>query len=353
MPRRIVLVALLVPAVTCCAKGGGDARDGGGARVVDAALALDGGPGLDASAADASSLDAARADSGADAGAADAGPDAGDAGRGPILCTAGCPSGTVCFAGVCVLATRDLDGDGHPVASDCQDADPDVHPGASERCNGVDDDCDGSIDPPTSVDAGTFYRDADGDGAGAASVRACTMPAGWSRVGGDCDDGSRLRAPGRAETCDSLDNDCDGAVDDGACPGGCSGALRGMAAYFVCTGARTWSAASAVCSGRGAHLARVDDNAENNWIRSQADARGVGSVWLGGSDAASEGRWVWSDGARFWTGAAGGSAVGGAYARWSADEPNDDGGEDCLEQGADRSWNDDECEETHGFVCEL
>ncbi|MCA9541594.1 MAG: putative metal-binding motif-containing protein, partial [Myxococcales bacterium] len=31
-------------------------------------------------------------------------------------------------------------------ADDCDDADPAVHPGASERCNGADDDCDGLLD---------------------------------------------------------------------------------------------------------------------------------------------------------------------------------------------------------------
>lgn len=40
----------------------------------------------------------------------------------------------------------DLDGDGSPAAVDCNDADASVHPGASERCNEVDDDCDGLAD---------------------------------------------------------------------------------------------------------------------------------------------------------------------------------------------------------------
>lgn len=49
------------------------------------------------------------------------------------------------------LALDDLDGDGYQVplecgGTDCDDADPEVHPGARERCNGLDDDCDGLID---------------------------------------------------------------------------------------------------------------------------------------------------------------------------------------------------------------
>jgi hypothetical protein len=48
------------------------------------------------------------------------------------------------------LGCPDLDGDG-PTSSecggkDCDDSDPEVRPGAAERCNGEDDDCNGAID---------------------------------------------------------------------------------------------------------------------------------------------------------------------------------------------------------------
>ena len=40
----------------------------------------------------------------------------------------------------------DADADGADTCHDCDDADPAAHPGATETCNGADDDCDGIID---------------------------------------------------------------------------------------------------------------------------------------------------------------------------------------------------------------
>ncbi len=40
----------------------------------------------------------------------------------------------------------DYDGDGTLWCNDCDDSNPAVHPGAPEKCNGVDDDCDGAVD---------------------------------------------------------------------------------------------------------------------------------------------------------------------------------------------------------------
>jgi predicted outer membrane repeat protein len=99
---------------------------------------------------------------------------------------------------------------------DCDDADATAFPGAVEVCDGVDHDCDGASDEPTSSDASTWYDDSDGDGYGdpSTATTACDAPAGYVSDGSDCDDGTALVRPGGAEACDGLDNDCDGSVDE-------------------------------------------------------------------------------------------------------------------------------------------
>ncbi len=99
--------------------------------------------------------------------------------------------------------------------TDCDDADGAVHPGAVEVCDGVDDDCDGTVDLGA-ADAGTWYADTDGDGFGdpASTVSSCTAPTGYVADATDCDDSARLVNPAATEVCDGLDNNCDGLTDD-------------------------------------------------------------------------------------------------------------------------------------------
>ncbi len=127
----------------------------------------------------------------------------------------------------------DSDGDGYGDASsttaacsvpsgyvgddtDCDDGDATVNPGATELCNGIDDDCDGTVDEDDAADASTWYADSDGDGYGDASstTAACSVPSGYVADDTDCDDGDAAVSPAGAELCNGIDDDCDGTVDE-------------------------------------------------------------------------------------------------------------------------------------------
>jgi hypothetical protein len=105
---------------------------------------------------------------------------------------------------------------------DCDDSDATIHPGASEYCDEIDNDCDDLVDEddPDVVDATRYYWDADDDSYGVdqGSELFCDPPAEpeWVTQGGDCDDSKSYIFPGAQEYCDPLDEDedCDGAAED-------------------------------------------------------------------------------------------------------------------------------------------
>ncbi|MBI5486599.1 MAG: putative metal-binding motif-containing protein [Deltaproteobacteria bacterium] len=115
----------------------------------------------------------------------------------------------------------DADGDTYPEGEDCDDGDADVFPGAIESCNGTDDNCDGTTDEDTAVDAETWYGDTDADEFGDpdATRTACEMPAGYVADGTDCDDGDAAINPGADELCNGSDDDCDGETDENGAVG--------------------------------------------------------------------------------------------------------------------------------------
>lgn len=90
----------------------------------------------------------------------------------------------------------DNDLDGFADSADCADTDPATYPGASQVCDGGNNDCNDPFWPALPPSE----ADLDGDG-----YSACQQ---------DCDDANAARHPNATEICDAIDNDCDQTVDE-------------------------------------------------------------------------------------------------------------------------------------------
>ena|GEM_PF-1279129 len=123
---------------------------------------------------------------------------------------------------------RDEDEDGFPAGIDCDDSDPEIFPGAPERCNGFDDDCDGAL-PPAEADVDQDGHPACDDcddedpGSPFGSPEDIDQDR-WTHCD-DCDDEDPDTHPGASgELCAGGDRDCDGiesaTVVTGAQPSG-------------------------------------------------------------------------------------------------------------------------------------
>ncbi|MEL6348795.1 MAG: putative metal-binding motif-containing protein, partial [Myxococcota bacterium] len=103
--------------------------------------------------------------------------------------------------------------------TDCDDTSAANHPGADEYCDDQDNNCNGYIDESDQIlDGREWYRDADGDGYGDPrlqhAVYECALPLGYAAQMGDCDDQQSFVNPDSPEYCNSIDDNCDGAIDE-------------------------------------------------------------------------------------------------------------------------------------------
>eukprot|EP00964_Phaeocystis_antarctica_P073571 scaffold45150_cov70-Phaeocystis_antarctica.AAC.1 len=111
--------------------------------------------------------------------------------------------------------------------------------------------------------------------------------------------------------------------------------------YTLISDALSWGDADAACLAANMQLASVQSAAQNALLLTIAAGN---QVWIGGTDAASEGAWVWSP-----------SNTPLSYTNWATGEPNNSGGEDCVAVVGiyyGGKWNDDRCSKKKKYVCQ-
>ncbi len=111
----------------------------------------------------------------------------------------------------------DIDNDGELNETDCDDFAPKVNHFMEETCNGIDDNCKNGADEEGAGSCTTFYRDADGDTYGTDENKCLCQPTGefTATQKGDCSDGNGQVNPGAKERCaNGLDDNCNGSQND-------------------------------------------------------------------------------------------------------------------------------------------
>ncbi len=88
---------------------------------------------------------------------------------------------------------------------DCNDADSSIRPAATEKCNNIDEDCDLTADEGCDVDGDDYCN---------SSLIIVGTPTVCPNGGGDCNDNSAAVKPSASETCNNIDDDCSGTIDD-------------------------------------------------------------------------------------------------------------------------------------------
>ena len=157
------------------------------------------------------------------------------------------------------------------------------------------------------------------------------------------DDSGATTATGVDETCNGVDDDGDGAIDEFSPVNDACGPCRYQVGpnvafvYSFCDDAVSQPAARAHCQELGGDLASIHDAATNEFIHDQIHDRS----FIGFNDVETENSFVWTDG----------TAVD--FVEWDFMEPNDaDAGQDCaVMRDAQANWDDVSCGLGHFYVC--
>jgi len=147
------------------------------------------------------------------------------------------------------------------------------------------------------------------------------------------------------EACNGLDDDGDGAIDEGTdlCP--CPVEQYAGHAYMFCTEALIWENARGVCTASGYHLLRPETSAENDELAMRADGHSTAFWWIGVQDRMVEGDYRWDDE----------TSIATTFWHSTDGQPDNAGdAEDCVNIGGrhDERWNDLPCGSAQSYICE-
>ncbi|XP_078315023.1 salivary C-type lectin 2-like [Crassostrea virginica] len=112
--------------------------------------------------------------------------------------------------------------------------------------------------------------------------------------------------------------------------------------YIVGLTKEIWTDAQNICLNKGAKLVVIQNEQENEFIRSLS--RDIGeTVWIGGTDSTEEGRWTWTE-----------STDAMSFKAWGPNQPNNYNNQDCLSlyMQFDFMWADENCLTTYKYICE-
>jgi len=276
-------------------------------------------------------------------------------------------------------ACIDVDNDGFCSENDCNDDNPNLYreillyldndndnftigegtllcigdelPTGFKPARSVEDDCNDA--DSSAYQNVTFYIDNDGDGSGVGDgVTNCndgSIPIGTTTNVGpqDCDDEDPARFPQAVEACDLIDNNCNNRVDDNACEGCISGWLENdfTHPYQVClnTSPQDFQGARNACrANAGYDLLILETEAESTLVREELINNDNRGWFIGLTDLAQEGNFVWVDGSPLTYTTA-----------FRPNEPNNAGAiEHCVEIRVE-GWNDIPCDNIAiQWVCE-
>jgi hypothetical protein len=102
---------------------------------------------------------------------------------------------------------------------------------------------------------------------------------------------------------------------------------------------KNWADARKFCQSLGADLLVIDSKEKNALVA----ALSISDPWIGATDAAKEGTWLWVSG------------KAATYQNWNSGEPSNSGGnENCavLLTSVSGKWNDASCDGEKPFICE-